>query len=298
MAGGAPHHPEVPGETPPHLSGRQRGRLGRVPVQAPAIQRPPVAVLVDGAVGDHVVVVGERVERPAGEVPERRRCPPPGSHRLATCPRGRRVRLEVCEAEIVAGLDGVEHGAAGGVVAEEREDAEGLLGGEGEVVADPHRGGMATFQERDKVATPHTPVALVVLVGGEERPSRCAALGHDRLDLHSVGDVAMAEPTQVLDGYAGEPRCFGRGQQLVGGTEPGDPLGFRTLQASILTAAQLRLGHPPVAVRVDSRDQVCGVRFLLAWAGVAPGGEREQPRHGCPLTGMDQCCGLTLGETQ
>ena len=82
VAPGPPADPEAAGELVAHLAGRQRGGGLGVSVEAPGIQRAAAALAVLDGVGDHVVMVRERVvhraQRPL--LPALRR-PAPRRHR-------------------------------------------------------------------------------------------------------------------------------------------------------------------------------------------------------------------------
>jgi hypothetical protein len=85
---------------------------------SPPLQCSPVAVFVDDGVGHHVVVMGERVQCPGREVPERRDRQSPGQDRLALLPSAGGVILEIVEAGVVARFDRVQHRPTGRGVAE------------------------------------------------------------------------------------------------------------------------------------------------------------------------------------
>ena len=169
-AAASPAHANGVREPVAHLDGGERRCGLGVGVEAPGVEGPAVAVFVDDGVGDDVVVMRERVQGAAGEVPERGDRQPANEHRLAVGSGGRGVQLEVVEPAVVAGLDRGEDVLADGVVAEQGEDAEGLLGGEGEVVADSHCRSDTPFEERDEFPTGDDPLAAVR--GGRTTTSR------------------------------------------------------------------------------------------------------------------------------
>ena len=78
--------PRLGRELVAHLGGGERGGGVGVAVEAAGVERPVAAVGEGDGVGDDVVVVGERVERPGGEVPERRNHPALGLDGLARRP--------------------------------------------------------------------------------------------------------------------------------------------------------------------------------------------------------------------
>ena len=142
LAAGTPPNPEPGRQLVAHLGGGQRGGGVGVAVEAAGVERPAGPVGEGDGVGDDVVVVGERVQRPRGEMPERRHRPPGRRDGLPADPSRRGVLFEPTHRPVVAVLDRAEHRRGDLRATEEGEDAEGLLGGEGEVVARPARRGV------------------------------------------------------------------------------------------------------------------------------------------------------------
>src|SRR3546814_10686862 len=134
--------------------------LLRVLVEAPGIERAVAAVGETDCVGDHVVVMRERVERAGREVSERRDHPSVPFDPATLDAAGRDLFFEPPERPVVPGLDRVENGVSGWGVAEEGEHTAGLLGRQGEVVADAHRGWSTTLEEPGEVLAGHQPLVL------------------------------------------------------------------------------------------------------------------------------------------
>jgi hypothetical protein len=106
-------------------------------VEGPGVEGAADAVVVLDAVGYHVVLMGERVECPAGEVRERRHGPSLCWHGLTVCAGDGGVALEPVQCPVVTCPDRVKHRPLSRVAGQEGEHAQGLLGRECEVVADP-----------------------------------------------------------------------------------------------------------------------------------------------------------------
>src|SRR3546814_13426453 len=105
-------------------------------------------------------------------MPERGEGHSPSQDRLASLACAGGVVLEVGKSGVVPDLDRVEDGASGGVVTEEGENAEGLLGREGEVEADADRGCVATFEERGELSSGDDPLVARSPVRNEVGPAR------------------------------------------------------------------------------------------------------------------------------
>ena len=270
MRPGRHRTPSVCGELVAHLGGGERGRGLRVRVEGSGPQAPVGAVFGAGGVDDHVVVVRERVQRPGGEVPERRHREPLGRDGLAVDAADGGVVLEPADRPVVPGLDRPEHRVPGRGVAEEGEHAEGLLGREGQVVGDPHRGWAAAFQELRQVLTGHEPSASRIPVGDQERASRVTTGGEGPFDLVAVLLVVAGDAAQVLLGDADEPGRFRQGELIVRGAECPDVVGFDPGVACPGAPFQLAGPHPPRTVPLDERDEV-GARRLTEHAAQTDG---------------------------
>ncbi|QXC60558.1 hypothetical protein KSP35_19890 [Aquihabitans sp. G128] len=170
------------GETVSHLDCGDRGCGLCVAVEVSGIECPSFTVGADDGVGDHVVVVGERVEGSAGEVLERGNRPPGPLEGLTPHSGRGGTLLEPAERHIVSPADRAEHCLAHVGLGQQGEDAEGFLGGEGHVVADPHCWWPPPVHELDEIVPPDEPPASGATVSGEPRLVDFATLGQGRLD--------------------------------------------------------------------------------------------------------------------
>jgi hypothetical protein len=191
-------------------------------VEAPGVQGAAAAVAVLDGVGDHVVVVWERVERPARRVPERRDGPPCGRNRFAVGAGDRRVVFEPVQGPVVAEADRVQHLLSGRASGQEGEDAEGLLGSECEVIAHPYRRWSPPVEVGGELVASHEPAPACTTLGDQVRLAWSTSLSGRRVDGLRAGLVALGEPAQVPGGHPGQPGSLGDRQQLVGRAQGGD----------------------------------------------------------------------------
>ena len=270
---GSPPDPQPLGELVAHLGRGERGRGLCVRVQGPGPQAPVGPVFGAGGVDDHVVMVRERVERPGGEVPERRHREALRGDGLAVDATDRRVVFEPANRPVVPGLDRAEHSLPSGRVTEEGEHAEGLLGGERQVVGDAHRGWTAAFEELREMLAGHEPPASRIPVGDEKRTSGVTTRGEGSFDLVRVLLVVAGGTAQVLLRDADEPGRFRQGEMIIRGSECPDVVGFDPRVARSGAPFQLAGPHPPRPVLPDERDEV-GARRLAEPAAEAVTGSR------------------------
>ncbi len=180
-----------------HLGRREgRGRVG-VTVETTGIETAVAPVGEGDGVGDHVVMVGERVQRSRSEVPERCCHPTLRLHRLAVDASEGGTVLEPGHGPVVRVLDRPENSGAGVGVAEQGQHAEGLLGGEGDVEPDPHGRWSTSFEELGEVFAGHEPLATCSSVGDQVRLAGSPPGFDGLLDLRGVVLVMLGERAQV-----------------------------------------------------------------------------------------------------
>jgi hypothetical protein len=201
-----------------------------------------------------LLVVGERVERPGGEVPERGDHESVGRSGLAVDPAGRPV-FDPAERPVVARPDGVEYPAPHGSGAEQGEHPERLLCGEGEVVGDPYRGRSASFEVAGEVLPGDDPAALGAPVGDDVGVAGLAAGGDRVVDVGPVVFVVAGQPAEVAGGDPGQAGGLAEGELVVGIADGPDRFRSDSCLPGWVAAGQLGLRHEATAARVDDRDQ-------------------------------------------
>lgn len=245
-------------------------------VEGLGVQRPSFAADRLDAVGHHVVVMGEGIEGPAGEMAKRRRRPSLHRDDLASHPGGASL-LPPGQGEVVAGLDGIEHRGAYVIGPEEGQHAEGLLGGQREVEADPHRRRGAPSHERRQVRALHQPATSRPAPGHDVRSAQRPALDTGAADLVPVLLPAPGQGAEVSGADPGEAGGLGDREQLVRRTGRVDVLRGGALGSSLLHPGQLGLADPAGPVGLDQGDDV-GARRLRGPGGCS-GQRSEQGSH-------------------
>ena len=180
---------------------------------------------------------------------------------------------------VVARLDRAEHRLAGRVTTKESEDAEGLLGRQGEVVGDAHRWGTAAFEEPGEVLPRHEPLVLGTAVGDQERPAGVPSGGEGLFDLGAVLVVVAGEPAQVLLGQPDESGGLGQRELVAAVAHGPQVLGGDPGVSRVCAAFEFAGSNPPGPVRVDHGCQV-GTSRLRERAGHRTSGRRNGRSRG------------------
>ena len=165
------------------------------------------------------------------------------------------VAFEPAHPGVVGGLDRGEGLVADLGAAEEGEHADGLLGGGGDVVADPHGRAAAPVGVGGEVGPGDPVVAVPVSPADEVGALGCLAVGELGVDLGPVFEVAAAEPGQVATAGADEPGGGRDGQVLVGVAAGEDVVAGHAAGDERLDPGQLGLADVAGPVLVDVRDE-------------------------------------------